>query len=110
MLPAPKRGEIVRQMGEVLRDHKDDLGALVSMEVGKVLSEGWVKCKRASIWLTFALVCLTVVWACMHSERPLHRMYEQWQPLCPIGVITAFDSQMRFGLGMRWSHLSVVTQ
>ena len=92
MLPAPKRGEIVRQMGEALRDHKDDLGALVSMEVGKVLSEGLGEVQESIDMADFCVGLSRQLYGLsMHSERPLHRMYEQWQPLGPIGVITAFN-------------------
>ena len=92
MLPAPKRGEIVRQMGEALREHKDDLGALVSMEVGKVLSEGLGEVQESIDMADFCVGLSRQLYGLsMHSERPLHRMYEQWQPLGPIGVITAFN-------------------
>ncbi len=92
MLPAPKRGEIVRQMGEALRDHKDDLGALVSMEVGKVLSEGLGEVQESIDMADFCVGLSRQLYGLsMHSERPLHRMYEQWHPLGPIGVITAFN-------------------
>jgi aldehyde dehydrogenase (NAD+) len=92
MLPAPKRGEIVRLMGEKLRKHKDDLGRLVSLEVGKVLSEGLGEVQESidmadlAVGMSRQLFGLT-----MHSERDRHRMYEQWHPLGPIGVITAFN-------------------
>jgi len=92
MLPAPKRGEIVRQMGDAMRKHKDDLGALVTLEVGKVLSEGLGEVQESidmadlAVGMSRQLYGLT-----MHSERTLHRMYEQWHPLGPVGVITAFN-------------------
>jgi aldehyde dehydrogenase (NAD+) len=92
MLPAPKRGEIVRQMGDALRAHKDDLGALVSLEVGKVLSEGLGEVQESidmadlAVGMSRQLFGLT-----MHSERAQHRMYEQWHPLGVVGVITAFN-------------------
>jgi len=92
MLPAPRRGEIVREMGNVLREHKDDLGRLVTMEVGKLLSEGLGEVQESidmadfSVGLSRQLYGLT-----MHSERSRHRMYEQWHPLGPVGVITAFN-------------------
>ena len=91
-LPAPKRGEIVRQMGDALRAHKEDLGALVSLEVGKIRAEGQGEVQESidiadfSVGLSRQLYGLS-----MHSERPSHRMYEQWHPLGPIGVITAFN-------------------
>lgn len=92
MLPAPKRGELIRQMGEAMRAHKDDLGALVSLEVGKIKSEGLGEVQESidmadlAVGMSRQLHGLT-----MHSERPQHRMYEQWHPLGIVGVITAFN-------------------
>jgi aldehyde dehydrogenase (NAD+) len=92
MYPAPKRGEVVRQIGEELRKHKDDLGALVSIEMGKVLGEGkgevqeMIDIADFSVGLSRQLYGLS-----MHSERPQHRMYEQWHPLGVVGVISAFN-------------------
>jgi aldehyde dehydrogenase (NAD+) len=92
MFPAPKRGEVVRQIGEELRRHKDDLGALVSLEMGKILAEGrgevqeMIDIADFAVGLSRQLYGLT-----MHSERPGHRMYEQWHPLGVAGVITAFN-------------------
>ena len=92
MLPAPKRGEIVRQMGDAMRAHKDDLGQLVTLEVGKLLSEGLGEVQES---IDMADLCVgmsrQLFGLSMHSERSLHRMYEQWHPLGPIGVITAFN-------------------
>jgi aldehyde dehydrogenase (NAD+) len=90
--PAPRRGEVVRQLGEELRRHKDDLGRLVSLEVGKILSEGlgevqeMIDMADLAVGMSRQLYGLT-----MHSERPQHRMYEQWQPIGPVGIITAFN-------------------
>lgn len=90
--PAPRRGEIVRQIGDALRTHKDALGALVSLEVGKILSEGlgevqeMIDMADLAVGMSRQLYGLT-----MHSERPQHRMYEQWHPLGPVGIITAFN-------------------
>src|SRR5215813_3676303 len=92
MMPAPARGEIVRQIGEELRVHKDDLGALVSLEMGKILAEGrgevqeMIDIADFAVGLSRQLYGLT-----MHSERPGHRMYEQWHPLGIVGVISAFN-------------------
>lgn len=92
LIPAPKRGEIVRQYGDELRKHKDSLGRLVSYEMGKSLQEGWGEVQEMidicdfSVGLSRQLYGLT-----MHSERPLHRMYEQWHPLGIVGVISAFN-------------------
>ena len=92
MLPAPKRGEIVRQMGEKLRLHKDDLGALVSMEVGKILSEGCGEVQESIDMADFCVGLSRQLYGLtMHSERTRHRMYEQWHPLGVVGVITAFN-------------------
>ena len=92
MVPAPKRGEIIREVGMALRAHKEDLGALVTLEVGKLRSEGLGEVQESidmadfSVGLARQLYGLT-----MHSERPQHRMYEQWHPLGVVGVITAFN-------------------
>ena len=92
MLPAPKRGEYVRLIGDALRDHKTALGALVSLEMGKILAEGegevqeMIDIADFSVGLSRQLYGLT-----MASERPRHRMYEQWHPLGPVGVISAFN-------------------
>jgi aldehyde dehydrogenase (NAD+) len=92
MIPAPKRGEIVRGIANELRAHKADLGALVSLEMGKILAEGLGEVQEMidiadfSVGLSRQLYGLT-----MHSERPGHRMYEQWHPLGIVGVISAFN-------------------
>ncbi|HMV66707.1 MAG TPA: aldehyde dehydrogenase family protein [Myxococcota bacterium] len=92
MVPAPRRGEIVREMGEALRAHKDDLGALVSMEVGKIRSEGLGEVQEAIDMADFAVGLSRQLYGLtMHSERPAHRMYEQWHPLGIVAVITAFN-------------------
>ncbi len=92
MLPAPKRGDIVREIGNELRERRDDLGALVSLEMGKILAEGigevqeMIDVADFAVGLSRQLYGLT-----MHSERPGHRMYEQWHPLGIVGVISAFN-------------------
>jgi aldehyde dehydrogenase (NAD+) len=92
MMPAPKRGEIVRQIGEELRKHKKDLGALVSIEMGKILAEGEGEVQEMIDICDFAVGMSRQLYGnTMHSERPGHRMYEQWHPLGPVGVITAFN-------------------
>ena len=92
MLPAPKRGEIVRQVGEALRVHKDDLGRLISLEVGKVLSEGLGEVQESIDMADLAVgMSRQLCGKTMHSERPGHRMYEQWHPLGVVGIITAFN-------------------
>jgi len=92
MLPAPKRGEIVRQIGEELRRAKDDLGALVSLEMGKILAEGRGEVQEMIDMADFAVGLSRQLYGLtMPSERPAHRMYEQWHPLGVAGVITAFN-------------------
>jgi aldehyde dehydrogenase (NAD+) len=92
VLPAPRRGEIVREIAGELRARKSDLGALVTVEMGKILAEGegevqeMIDIADFAVGLSRQLYGLT-----MHSERPGHRMYEQWHPLGPVGVITAFN-------------------
>ncbi len=92
MVPAPKRGDIVRQIGNALRAQKEDLGALVSLEVGKIRAEGEGEVQEMIDMADFAVGQSRMLYGLtMHSERPGHRMYEQWHPLGPIGVITAFN-------------------
>jgi aldehyde dehydrogenase (NAD+) len=92
MLPAPKRGEIVRQMGLALREKKEDLGRLVSYEMGKILSEGLGEVQEAIDIADFAVGLSRQLYGLtMHSERPLHRMYEQWHPLGVVGIVSAFN-------------------
>jgi aldehyde dehydrogenase (NAD+) len=91
-IPAPRRGEVVRQIGMALREHKSDLGLLVTLETGKIRSEGEGEVQEMidmcdfSVGLSRQLHGLTIA-----SERPRHRMMEQWHPLGPIGIITAFN-------------------
>ena len=92
MLPAPKRGEIVREIADALRMHKDDLGALVSIEMGKILPEGLGEVQEMIDIADFAVGLSRQLYGLsMHSERPEHRMYEQWHPLGIAGVISAFN-------------------
>ena len=89
---APARGEIVRQLGEELRTHKEALGKLVSLEVGKVYSEGLGEVQEMIDMADLAVgMSRQLFGKTMHSERPNHRMYEQWVPLGPAGIITAFN-------------------
>ncbi len=90
--PAPKRGEIVRQLGLELRRHKEDLGALVTLEVGKIKTEGLGEVQEMIDMCDLAVgMSRQLFGKTMHSERPSHRMYEQWHPLGPVGIITAFN-------------------
>ncbi len=92
MMPAPKRGEIVREIGNELREHKARLGALVSMEMGKILPEGLGEVQEMIDIADFAVGLSRQLYGLtMHSERPGHRMYEQWHPLGIVGVISAFN-------------------
>ncbi|WDF55316.1 L-piperidine-6-carboxylate dehydrogenase [Mucilaginibacter sp. KACC 22063] len=91
-LPAPKRGEIVRQIGNALRDNKDQLGRLVSYEMGKSLQEGWGEVQEMIDICDFAVgISRQLYGLTMHSERPGHRMYEQYHPLGVVGIISAFN-------------------
>ncbi len=90
--PAPQRGEIVRQFGEELRKHKEDLGTLVSYEMGKSLQEGWGEVQEMIDICDFAVGLSRQLYGLqMHSERPGHRMMEQWHPLGVVGIISAFN-------------------
>jgi len=92
MLPAPQRGEYVRRLGNALREYQKPLGALISYEMGKIRAEGegevqeMIDIADFAVGLSRQLYGLTIA-----SERPRHRMYEQWHPLGPIGVITSFN-------------------
>jgi aldehyde dehydrogenase (NAD+) len=92
MVPPPARGEVVRHFGQTLRDRKADLGLLVTLETGKIRSEGEGEVQEMidmcdfAVGLSRQLYGLTIA-----SERPRHRMFEQWHPLGPIGIITAFN-------------------
>jgi aldehyde dehydrogenase (NAD+) len=91
-VPAPKRGEAVRLMGEELRKHKDALGSLVSLENGKIKAEGDGEVQEMIDIADFAVGQSRMLYGLtMHSERPQHRMYEQWHPLGVVGVISAFN-------------------
>ncbi|MSP08125.1 MAG: aldehyde dehydrogenase family protein [Chitinophagaceae bacterium] len=90
--PAPKRGEIVRQMGDALRKDKHALGQLVSYEMGKSLQEGLGEVQEMIDICDFAVGLSRQLYGLtMHSERPSHRMYEQWHPLGIVGIISAFN-------------------
>ncbi|HKK75264.1 MAG TPA: aldehyde dehydrogenase family protein [Saprospiraceae bacterium] len=91
-MPAPLRGEIIRQYGNALRDNKDALGRLVSYEMGKSLQEGWGEVQEMIDICDFAVGLSRQLYGLtMHSERPSHRMYEQWHPLGVVGIISAFN-------------------
>jgi aldehyde dehydrogenase (NAD+) len=92
MVPAPARGEVIRQLGEELRANKEALGRLVSLEAGKILSEGLGEVQEMIDVCDFAVGLSRQLYGLsMHSERAQHRMYEQWHPLGPIGIVTAFN-------------------
>lgn len=91
-IPAPKRGEIVRQIGDLLRINKEALGNLVSLEMGKSLQEGLGEVQEMIDICDFAVGLSRQLYGLtMHSERPQHRMYEQYHPLGIVGIITAFN-------------------
>src|ERR1700686_3009763 len=91
-VPAPKRGEAVRLMGEELRQYKDALGSLVSLENGKIKAEGLGEGQEMIDIADFAVGQSRMLYGLtMHSERPQHRMSEQWHPLGVVGIISAFN-------------------
>jgi aldehyde dehydrogenase (NAD+) len=91
-VPAPQRGEIIRQIGHALRDHKDNLGSLVSLEMGKSKAEGDGEVQEMIDMADFAVGQSRMLYGkTMHSERLHHRMYEQWHPYGIVGVISAFN-------------------
>jgi len=91
-VPAPKRGEAIRWIGEELRLHKDALGSLVSLENGKIKAEGYGEVQEMIDIADFAVGQSRMLYGLtMHSERIQHRMYEQWHPLGVVGVISAFN-------------------
>lgn len=92
MIPAPKRGEVVRQIGNVLREYKEPLGKLVSYEMGKIYQEGLGEVQEMIDICDFAVgLSRQLHGFTMHSERPKHRMYEQYHPMGIVGVISAFN-------------------
>ena len=92
MVPAPVRGQIVREIAIELRTYKEPLGKLVSLEMGKILAEGLGEVQEMIDIADFAVGLSRQLYGLtMHSERPGHRMYEQWHPLGPVGIISAFN-------------------
>ncbi len=92
MIPAPKRGEVVRQIGMEYRKYKNELGALVTLEMGKILPEGEGEVQEMIDMADFAVGQSRMLYGLtMKSERPLHRMMEQWHPLGVVGIISAFN-------------------
>ena len=92
LIPAPKRGEVVRQIGDQFRKYKDPLGKLVSYEMGKSLQEGLGEVQEMIDICDFAVGLSRQLYGLtMHSERPMHRMYEQWHPYGVVGIISAFN-------------------
>jgi len=91
-VPGPRRGELVRLLGNALREHKQELGALVSLEMGKILAEGQGEVQEMIDICDFATGLSRQLYGLtMQSERPDHRMFEQWHPLGVVGVISAFN-------------------
>jgi aldehyde dehydrogenase (NAD+) len=92
LLPAPKRGQFVRRLGDALREKIEPLGALVTLEMGKILPEGVGEVQEMVDICDFAVgLSRQLYGSTMASERPNHRMYEHWHPLGPVGVISAFN-------------------
>ncbi len=92
LVPAPKRGEYVRRIGQKMRERKEELGRLVTLEVGKILQEGLGEVQEAIDIADFATGLSRQLYGLsMHSERPLHAMREQWHPIGPVGIVTAFN-------------------
>ncbi len=91
-MPAPKRGQVVRDLGDALRELKDPLGELVTLEMGKILTEGRGEVQEMIDVCDFAVGLARQLYGLtMQSERPKHRMYEQWHPLGVVGLITSFN-------------------
>jgi len=91
-IPAPRRGEIVRQIGDAFRKHKDELGKLVALEMGKIYQEGLGEVQEIIDICDFAVGLSRQLYGLtMPSERPKHRLSEQWQPLGVVGIISAFN-------------------
>ncbi|MBU0710307.1 aldehyde dehydrogenase family protein [bacterium] len=92
MIPAPQRGLIVREIGEILRKYKEPLGKLVTLEMGKIIAEGMGEVQEMIDIADFAVGQSRMLYgSTMHSERPQHRMYDQYHPYGVIGIITAFN-------------------
>lgn len=95
MIPSPKRGEIVREIAEELRRFKEPLGKLITLEMGKIIAEGMGEVQEVIDIADFAVGLSRQLYGLsMQSERPYHRMYEQWHPLGAIGIVTAFNFPM----------------
>ena len=92
MVPAPKRGLVIRDLGDALREYAEPLGEMVALEMGKIKAEGIGEVQEMIDICDFSVGLSRQLYGqTMHSERPGHRMYEQWHPLGPIGVITSFN-------------------
>jgi len=91
-MPAPKRGDVVRDLGNLLREYKEPLGELVTLEMGKIRAEGLGEVQEMIDICDFAVgLSRQLYGVTMGSERPNHRMYEQWHPLGVVGIISAFN-------------------
>ncbi len=94
-VPAPRRGEVVRRVGNAIREQKDALGRLIALEMGKIVQEGWGEVQEVIDIADFAVGQSRMLYGLsMHSERPGHAMREQWHPLGAIGIISAFNFPM----------------
>jgi len=91
-VPAPKRGELIRDLGNILREYREPLGELVSLEMGKIRAEGIGEVQEMIDICDFAVGLSRQLYGMTtHSERPRHRMFEQWHPLGPVGIVSAFN-------------------
>lgn len=100
-VPAPVRGQLIREMGDALREKKDALGSLVTMEMGKIKAEGDGEVQEMIDIADFAVGQSRMLYGkTMHSERPDHRMYEQYHPLGPVGLFPPLIFRLPFGRGM----------
>lgn len=92
LMPAPKRGQVIRDLGDAIREKKEPLGELVTLEMGKIRVEGMGEVQEMIDICDFAVGLSRQLYGLtMHSERPAHRMYEQWHPLGAVGVVSAFN-------------------
>ena len=106
-IPAPRRGELIRLLGETLREHKEALSQLVTLECGKIIEEGRGEVQEMIDICDFAVGLSRQLYGLsMHSERPQHRMMEQWHPLGIVGIISAFNFPIELSptLRLRSSH------
>ena len=104
-LPAPKRGEVIRDLGAILRQYKEPLGELVALEMGKIRVEGLGEVQEMIDICDFAVGLSRQLYGLtMHSERPGHRMYEQWHPLGIVGIVYPIIGGIKAQNGEAWPY------